>query len=1649
MAKVIQNQQAFIDNIQNIINESLHVTNVDHTEKFGIRRYIHGLIAEGSNDPKLMSYLTNWDNNLNEADEYKSFMEFGNGLSDFASGNTSVKNTIKKMNGVLEASGSELNMFLTIDKIQNPGTRKAVFEAYNNYLSNADYDSRNILIDSVDLLTESQPELCVQLHRMVAENTNELPAINMFMNESDYDSIAAKIKRSNEERKLTELKEKVTEYANQVFEEARKQEAAEQSELCLEGLANSNGIGLNQAIRNIAKSDASRNAKLMAKLDEYAGALNHGLYEERLYETFLLNMSQYEYLLPVEEAVKTIKENVSKNSLAIAITKILEEMQDSSSYYLVKMIEEDCARFVKEPTPQNRVQLRNILCPLAADPFCFKILETIDTDTSKQPSLEEQALEITDQIKLVRENATLVDLYSPIQYIKENECIFNANGKYYVKKGNQLSILEAQYLPQLSENFISLCKLVNDPNVTITDDCIVLNGVGKQAHIYEGYVDINGKRESRESLRNLNEMYIKYDYDTNFFIMASCLHESFNKIAKINFAKHVYLNEDAGINVDLFRLADNLFINATNENLGNSTFYSNANAIQCKKIINDHMGINVSSLFENLLPSQDKIILKLNETQNEYEEAIKKYEEKIEQLEKAAKSCSDENKEKIEDKLKEAKEKVEQLKKEYKEFQKTVKDKTEASDSGNDDEVSGDGDVRDETTVQPMDDKEVEQNMSDLTTPIEGGESGEAVPTDDFANHENDEKSGLSDEEFAKLLDNGKGEEGEEFVDPDGGEVAPEEGGEATPEETPEEGGEEKTPEDLLNIEGEPAEGGEATPEETPEEGGEATPEFNEPEDVPTEEPGEEIPTGDNDEDLANIDADTEGFPEVKVDEPTEEPTVEPEEAPVVSDETGDGEDFELGDGAEVKANEPLELEEPELNPELTEPALASEDLENVSFKIVNVLFDENVKTEEKYKSGTVSIVIPMVSRDGNKYVKNVTYNFYLSGAEATPVIDNDEMSAELYNAICQAIKQDPSYNDIVENGISKGGEEDAVTTENPEAVGLPDTKPEEVCGPEGCDDNGVNPFDGVDFSTDSIFNVEDKPEALTITPSEEEPKVGEGDTVTTTEEPEEILDPEEALKKAEAEATAAEEPTMETPEEGEEGEEGEEKLDFIIPTYKSEDGKTDIELPAPNVDGTEIPESKKTEGNKLNENRQKILGVKSNKSNFFVNEGSNKLSEKKEQDNVSVESTKIVGDVVNEEIVPQELNAVENYDEQLDIDVLNVLYNKACKGAEYIVKNTAHSVMVNPVTEWNVDSEPFNSFDIECDGRTYTIYEIGDRIYNRPSFEFYEIKKDLEDEVPGETIEALKMQFSQDAELDYVEKDNLEDCEYMLNALFTALTGENCTVSDLSENCKIRVKKISSEGDLSQSKLVDDIHYGDKDTRDFEEKIELETQQAGVPNPLVAQPQQEAVEPEILPNIHMIREKLKEMIITYEPNDIVLYDGKKCKVMTVSEDGHTINIMIENGKTVDVEPKDLEPDPEYVNSLNIINQFDDKQKQLLKGTETDKKDIEGKTVDCNIIVDGLRLNCESYKASLKDIMDSKHNIRIMNEDGNVSEYNVDNVDFTEFPYAVIVNEEGKAVRSIQIDPQSYVTAGDDDLVRCWVAGKETQYPKKAINILS
>ena len=1566
MAKISRSE--FLDNIRNIINEGMDndYSDFDGTEKFGIRRYVTGLVEEGYKDPKLMSFLVRFDHRLNEGEkEFMLFEEFGQGLSKFAKANKAVKSVITQMNETLAQSGNELEGYMLIENIQEPYAQKVVKDAYNTYIAEKNYDSKANLVEALDVLYQTNDQLAERLNVLITEDAvHSLPAFSTFVNESEYDSVSKKIERANEEKKIKKIQEQIEAYANQIFDNAIQEREEEKSKLNLANIANSNGIGLTEAIKTIANSNARDNAGLMQKIDEYAGALTHGAYEERLYETFITNMQKYNYLLPVERAIKMIKENVEKRNLPIMITKILEEMSESMSYYIVPLIEEDCARFVKEPTPTNRVQMRNALVPHAGDPYVYAMLEAIDRDDTKAfNSLSEKALSIKDQIKMIRQNTTMSEIYSPIQYIKENECVFNANGQFYVKKGNNLAKLDEQYIPQLSEKFIALCQLVNDPRVSIDEDKIIFASNDKVAYIYEGYVDINGCRESRETLRNLNEMCMKYDFDTDFYITCSCLHENFNNIAHVNFAKHVSLNENSNINLDLFRLGNNIFINTVNEAVAQSTFYRDVNPIQCKNIINNHMGIGVASLFEDLVPSQDKIILRLNETQNEYESAIAKYEATIEKLEKALESCStDENKEKLENAIKTAKDKVTELKKEYKEWQKDVENETQgksdeekAKDKVDKEEVSGDGEPRKETTNEPLkDEDEVEAAMDDLTTPIsdELEDEGEAEATDDFEEEESTEGMDVTDDEFKSFLKGGEDEE------------------DAT--------------EDDYAI------------------------------DADTE-----IKTTD----LGDEDAETETeYPETEegtfdFNTAAEEFGSEDTEGEEVGDECVDGECPEEGADEEGESVEPGDeatdafggdLKDPlEINKEVSIDNITNQEDNVDAYKIANVLFDENIKTGEKYKSGVVSVIVPMVQRNGKMYIKNESYHFYLD-EDGMPILDNDEMTAELYNAIVAAIKANPHYDEFVKEGIEKADEVDNIV--NSWVI-----------------NDGEDKEDEDDDFEDSIFDVQDDEDELTFKFNDDH---------------EEENVPEAPVKIA----TPAEEP-KEAP---------------VIPTYKS--GDTEIELPAPSADGTAIPENKEVKvknTKKINEGKKSVIKIrpeyKKGDKYFFLNEGTIKPSKKQGKGNAALNEEIIGGSIDNED---SDLNEPIVLSEE--VSSLEYLHKEAIDQVSKLQEQGVFLKVTN-IETYGEDIDEVEYFTIEVqdieqpsdDTLSYTIYKIMNDVYYRPSDEFYQILKDFEDEVPGQTIESLKVDYLKDEPLDSVQIFDTEECEFIITSIIQSLTDIDTIDESMEmlESCKIRRPKLSAGGDFEKSKLVDDILHGDKEKRDFEEKVEKETQKAGIDNPIApaAQPEQEVYEPK-LPNVHNLSEQYD---ITYEPMDKVIYKKEKAQVISVSEDGEKINILVKNGKTVEVKPKDLEPDPEYMNDLsNTPDQFDFDKNNLTKSAQNEDpvkmKDLNGnKSVGCNIVVDGHRINVDECRAAINDIIDFKGTIRVLSETGEVQDYNRENIAFTERPYAVIVDNDGKPVRTIKVDPDSYIEANENDLVYCEVGQKLTRFPKDRIKILS
>lgn len=234
----------------------------------------------------------------------------------------------------------------------------------------------------------------------------------------------------------------------------------------------------------------------------------------------------------------------------------------------------------------------------------------------------------------------------------------------------------------------------------------------------------------------------------------------------------------------------------------------------------------------------------------------------------------------------------------------------------------------------------------------------------------------------------------------------------------------------------------------------------------------------------------------------------------------------------------------------------------------------------------------------------------------------------------------------------------------------------------------------------------------------------------------------------------------------------------------------------------------------------------------------------------------------------------------------------------------------------------------------------------------------------------------------------------FIVSSVFASICGDsydepNNELSDINESVKIRRNtRIDTDNDPDESKLVNDIKYGSKSQNDFKQEIEDKQKKDGTVGAL-DQKQEENVKPK-LPNVNLISEN---QIIEYEINDKVIFDNETWDVFSVitdSDSNQRLKITRE-GKVMDVSSTDVKPDPETLKNLEVIDQFEFDKNNLNKTPKNDKvqkmKDLNGKTVNCNIIVDNTvikeTVNGNRFKANLKDILEGNDSVRIYVDDDN------------------------------------------------------------------
>lgn len=486
-------------------------------------------------------------------------------------------------------------------------------------------------------------------------------------------------------------------------------------------------INLDATIKSILKNNT--NEGLKAFCEQYINALNSGKAEETLYEGFISGISKWNYLSAVDTEMSALKDRVSKYQQDIDLKKILRLMEGTGSYYIVPLIEGVVADYMDNKTMSNKAVLKQRLQAFEYDPFVRDILNIVMLDQSIANTVY-----LGESVEKLNNYVHTEKVFSPVHYVKENECVFNVKGTYYNRKGNSITKLSKQSIDNLDESFKTLCNLINHPAVKIDDlaNTISIYEGKDSAKISETSIILNGEEKTTSEIEKIANMsHLMNEHKEGFYAAIKMINENFNKIAYIDFVKRVAMNEANGKTADVFRIKNNIFVTTSNAALGTSTFYRNANPIQCRSYINEHMGINVDPLFEDILPNQKAILEGIEDTKKSYENYLDELNTQKEEFEKMKETSDDDIKE-IDDAIKAIEDEIKEVEKKYEDFQKDSEKYTSGDDADADKEdPSADAAKTDEPEDKPEDTpaEEPAETPAEMTAPIGGDDT--STPSED------------------------------------------------------------------------------------------------------------------------------------------------------------------------------------------------------------------------------------------------------------------------------------------------------------------------------------------------------------------------------------------------------------------------------------------------------------------------------------------------------------------------------------------------------------------------------------------------------------------------------------------------------------------------------------------------------------------------------------------------------------------------------------------------------------------------------------------------------------------------------------------------------------------------------------------------------
>ena len=118
-------------------------------------------------------------------------------------------------------------------------------------------------------------------------------------------------------------------------------------------------VRLRDSIDNILMLESDK--KLTAFVEPYLEALNESVREELLVESFISGLNTFSYLDAADTELSALKGRADKLKQEIDLVKIVDQMKNTGSAYLVDIIEDRVACYVENKTASNKNLLLSLL----------------------------------------------------------------------------------------------------------------------------------------------------------------------------------------------------------------------------------------------------------------------------------------------------------------------------------------------------------------------------------------------------------------------------------------------------------------------------------------------------------------------------------------------------------------------------------------------------------------------------------------------------------------------------------------------------------------------------------------------------------------------------------------------------------------------------------------------------------------------------------------------------------------------------------------------------------------------------------------------------------------------------------------------------------------------------------------------------------------------------------------------------------------------------------------------------------------------------------------------------------------------------------------------------------------------------------------